>query len=113
MNNTNDYGADRFNFSRQGTYVYVNEEKIPFEQYKEQQLLKNKERLTISEICNVGDVVVLKDTNQIVLIDKVEFKINGMKVSDYAGYSEDDSKNLILFGQEDILEKCVDGKKLR
>ncbi len=59
---------------------------------------RKKEMLTITDNLNVGDVVKLKLTGEIVIIDKIDYA--NFK---YAGYVQGES-SLTLFSQEDVEE---------
>lgn len=69
-------------------------------EYFEQQKQAN---VTYEKKLNIGDVVKLKRTGQVVVVQYVDYRRNDYVKADYAGMLYGvDSANLILFGQEDI-----------
>lgn len=92
----NDF-IDRFSFSKEGIdIINKNNEDIPF---------------AINQECNVGDIVRLKNTNQVVEIIEKDLKIEDKFVSEYVGklYAFD-NKTKLLFNKEDIMEIIVSKK---
>lgn len=69
---------------------------------------QREEMLTINKFLKLGDVVKIKGTGQIVMVAAIDFKINEVVKSQYAGtLFNSENENLILFNQEDI-EKIYD-----
>lgn len=68
----------------------------------------------IKEEIQIGDVVCLKRTNQVVTIQQIGYPITEELSYDYAGYDES-TEQLLLFDQTDIKEiiKKKEGSKRR
>ena len=94
MNLEND---NRFTW-KQGDIKFINSNGDYVENERDYFNNRKQEMLTIGDELQVGDIVKLKSTGEIVTISKINFA--GFK---YAGNVQGESE-LTLFSQEDILE---------
>lgn len=94
MENSN---YDKFTW-KQGDVKFLNQDGSYVENIKDYFENKKKDMLTINDEFQIGDIVKLKLTGEIVTIDKINF--SGFK---YAGYVQGESE-LTLFSQEDVKE---------
>ena len=111
MDNINDYIVDedsRFVMNKEDVQFLDDNGEVIVGDIKEYMRKKRESMLTITDKLNVGDVVKLKGSGQIVVVQFVDYKFNEIVKADYAGtLFNTDYENLILFGQEDI-EKIYD-----
>ena len=94
------FDYDRFTM-KQDDVNFINNNGEIIEDVKEYFKNRKNEMLTISDNLKIGDVVKLKFTEDIVIIDKIDYA--GFK---YAGYILGESE-LTLFNQESI-EEIID-----
>lgn len=67
---------------------------------------QRKANLTFTEKLNVGDIIKIKWTGQVVVVKYVDYQVNESIKVDYAGSLYNvESEDLILFGQDDIEKK--------
>ena len=98
-NNIKNTIYDRFTFVKKGTNFYDKDgNKIDIE----------KENLNNESQYQIGDVVVLKNTDDTVIITKKNYELHGNIVSQYVGTLIDDKDRNILFNSNDVSYKITD-----
>lgn len=106
--------TNRFTFNKEGTTITVGDITMTAKKVDDNIETIKKMMTTIEEPLKVGDLVALKNTNQLVEVKFLKNMVKNNIGVDYVGklYGTEEDSNYVLFNQEDVSEKLQNPKMI-